>query len=55
MIAQMMRPSNDQVHIKVEMNKEDMDNFVFCVAAKKTAIRIAKDMADLVRIRSSTM
>jgi hypothetical protein len=43
-----MRPSNDQVHIRVEMNREDMDSFVFCIATKKTALRLAKDMADLV-------
>lgn len=46
-IGQLMRPSNDQVHIRVEMNKEDMDSFVFCVATKKSALRLAKDMADL--------
>lgn len=43
-----MRPVQDQVHIKVEMSKDDMDTFVFCVATKKTAARLAKDMADLV-------
>lgn len=48
-VSQLMRPSQDQVHIKVEMNKEDMDTFVFCMATKKTALRLAKDMADLVR------
>ena len=47
-IAQLMRPTNDQVHIKVDMNKEDMDSFVFCIATKKTALRLSKDMADLV-------
>ncbi|KAK9506244.1 hypothetical protein O3M35_008214 [Rhynocoris fuscipes] len=46
-IAQMMRPTVDQIHIKVEMGKEDMDSFVFCVANKKTAAKLAKDMADL--------
>lgn len=46
-IAQLMRPSHDQVHIKVDMNKEDMDSFVFCVASKKTALRLSRDMADL--------
>ncbi|KAL1122205.1 hypothetical protein AAG570_003610 [Ranatra chinensis] len=46
-IAQMMRPTMDQVHIKVEMTKEDMDSFVFCVAVKKTATRLVKEMADL--------
>lgn len=49
MIAQLMRPCNDQVHVKVEMNKEDMDTFVFCIAAKKTALKVSKEMADLVR------
>lgn len=43
-----MRPVQDQVHIKVEMSKDEMDTFVFCVAVKKTAARLAKDMADLV-------
>ncbi|XP_075213339.1 PAT complex subunit CCDC47 [Lycorma delicatula] len=46
-IGQLMRPVQDQVHIKVEMSKDEMDTFVFCVAAKKTAARLAKDMADL--------
>jgi hypothetical protein len=43
----MMRPTLDQVHIKVTMNKEDMDNFVFCVASKKTSLHLSKEMADL--------
>jgi len=47
MIGQLMRPSSDQVHIRVDMNKEDMDTFVFCVATKKSALRLSKDMADL--------
>ncbi|XP_049950315.1 PAT complex subunit CCDC47 isoform X3 [Schistocerca serialis cubense] len=46
-IGQLMRPSSDQVHIRVDMNKEDMDSFVFCIAAKKTALRLSKEMADL--------
>jgi septum formation topological specificity factor MinE len=47
-IAQLMRARSDQVHIKVDMNKDDMDNIVFCVATKKSALRLSKDMADLV-------
>uniref|UniRef100_A0A0A9Z0B6 PAT complex subunit CCDC47 n=4 Tax=Lygus hesperus TaxID=30085 RepID=A0A0A9Z0B6_LYGHE len=46
-IAQMMKPTVDQIHIKVDMGKDDMDCFVFCVAAKKTALRLSKDMTDL--------
>lgn len=47
-LSQLMRPVSDQIHIKVEMSKDEMDSFVFCIAAKKTAVRLAKDMADLV-------
>lgn len=36
------------MHIKVDMNKEDMDSFVFCLATKRSALRLSKDMADLV-------
>ncbi|KAF2883350.1 hypothetical protein ILUMI_22852 [Ignelater luminosus] len=46
-IAGMMRPTMDQIHVKVIMNKEDMDSFVFCVASKKTAIHLSKEMADI--------
>ncbi|GLV41681.1 uncharacterized protein CBL_13380 [Carabus blaptoides fortunei] len=46
-IAGMMRPTLDQVHIKVIMNKEDMDTFIMCVATKKTAQHFSKEMADL--------
>jgi len=37
----------DQVKIQVNMNAEDMDTFVFCLANKKTAARLAKEMADI--------
>ncbi|XP_046674389.1 PAT complex subunit CCDC47 isoform X2 [Homalodisca vitripennis] len=46
-IAQLMRPVQDQVHIRVDMGKDEMDTFVFCVATKKTAVKLAKDMADV--------
>ncbi|KAF5291412.1 hypothetical protein FQR65_LT01723 [Abscondita terminalis] len=46
-IAGMMRPTFDQVHVKVLINKEDMDSFVFCVASKKTALHFSKEMADI--------
>lgn len=42
-----MRPTLDQVHVKVIMNKEDMDSFVFCVATKKTALHFSKEMTDI--------
>ncbi|XP_057671819.1 PAT complex subunit CCDC47 [Diorhabda carinulata] len=46
-LSGMMRPTMDQIHITVRMNKEDMDTFIFCLAAKKTAQQLVKDMADL--------
>ncbi|XP_018575024.1 coiled-coil domain-containing protein 47 [Anoplophora glabripennis] len=46
-ISGMMRPVLDQIHITVRMNKEDMDSFVFCIASKKTAQHLSKEMADL--------
>lgn len=44
-ISQLIRPSSDQVLIKV--NIDDMDAFVFAYAAKKTASRLVKDMTDI--------
>ena len=49
-IAQIMKPSNDQIHIRVDMSKEDMDSFVFCIANRKTANKLSKEMADLVHV-----
>ncbi|KAJ8971011.1 hypothetical protein NQ314_000929 [Rhamnusium bicolor] len=46
-LSGMMRPTLDQIHITIRMNKEDMDSFVFCVASKKTAQHFSKEMADL--------
>lgn len=42
-----MKPSLDQVHITVRMNKEDMDSFIFAVASKKTALHLSKDLQDI--------
>lgn len=46
-IAGMMKPTLDQIHVKVIMNKEDMDTFVFCIASKKMAAHLSKEMADI--------
>ncbi|KAJ8935640.1 hypothetical protein NQ318_010548 [Aromia moschata] len=46
-LSRMIRPASDQIHITVRMNKEDMDNFVFCVASKKTATYLSKEMTDI--------
>ena len=44
----MMKAASDQVEIRVTMNPEDMDTFVFCLASKKSAARLAKEMTDIV-------
>lgn len=36
-----------QVRIKVSMNPEDMDTYVFCLANRKSGAKMAKEMADL--------
>lgn len=46
-IINLFRPQSDQVHVKVFMNEVDMDTFVLCLANKKTAGRLAREMADL--------
>ncbi|GIY51864.1 coiled-coil domain-containing protein 47 [Caerostris darwini] len=46
-MANMFRPASDQIRIKVTMNADSMDNFVFCIANKKTASRLLKEMSDL--------
>ncbi|KAI5753542.1 hypothetical protein M8J77_001152 [Diaphorina citri] len=47
LIAQLIRPSTDQLSMSFDLGKEDMDSFVFCVAAKKTAARLVKQINDL--------
>ncbi|XP_069761265.1 PAT complex subunit CCDC47 isoform X3 [Narcine bancroftii] len=46
-LARMMRPASDQVQIKVTMNEEDMDSYVFAVGSRKAMIRMQKEMQDL--------
>ncbi|XP_018329713.1 coiled-coil domain-containing protein 47 [Agrilus planipennis] len=46
-LANLMRPLMDQIYVRVIMNKEDMDSFIFCVASKKAALHLSKEMADL--------
>ena len=45
----MMKSASDQVEVRVTMSAEEMDTFVFCLASKKSAARLAKEMTDLVR------
>ncbi|XP_059619364.1 PAT complex subunit CCDC47 [Phlebotomus argentipes] len=46
-IAGLLRPNQDQVHVKIEMSRDVMDTFVFCVATKKTATKMFKEQSDL--------
>lgn len=37
----------DQIHIKFSLAKEDMDTYVLCVASKKNAAKMCKELIDL--------
>jgi len=49
LIADAMKPgqNKDQIRIKVHMNPEDMDSYVFCLAQKKAAAKMAKELNDV--------
>lgn len=49
-LGDIMRPTQDQIHFKVEVSKDSMDSFVFCVASKKTATKFFKEITDLVSL-----
>jgi len=46
-LSEIIRPSTDQIHFKVEISKDTMDSFVFCVASRRTATKLFKETADL--------
>lgn len=46
-IGQLLRPQNDQAHLRFEMSKDDSDSFVLAVATKKTALHFTRDIADI--------
>jgi len=46
-IANSMKPAHDQIHVRVDMSPEDMDSFIFCIANKKSSLRLSKEMNDL--------
>ena len=47
-LANMLKPGkSDQLHIRADVNKEDMDTFVMAVGNKKTIARLSKDLNDL--------
>lgn len=44
-LAQVLRPSNDEVVIRMQL--DEMDSFVLCMAAKKMAAKYVKEMTDI--------
>ncbi|XP_063889049.1 PAT complex subunit CCDC47-like isoform X2 [Scylla paramamosain] len=44
-VSQLIRPSSDQLLVKVHL--DEMDSFVFALATKKTAARLSKEMTDI--------
>lgn len=49
-ISDLLKPTQDQLHIKIELSPDVMDPFVFCVASKRTATKFFKEMYDLVSL-----
>ena len=47
-LSDLLKPTQDQIHVKVDISKDVMDPFVFCVASKRTASKFFKEMYDLV-------
>lgn len=47
-VSDLLKPTQDQIHIKIEISKDVMDTFVLCVASKRTATKFFKEMYDLV-------
>ncbi|KAF7489484.1 Coiled-coil domain-containing protein 47 [Sarcoptes scabiei] len=46
-IVNIVRPTSDNIIIKAFLSNDAMDNFVFCVAQRKIAAKLAKDSIDL--------
>lgn len=46
-MTHLVRPQNDQAHLRIELSKDETDNFILAVATKKTATHLSKDMADI--------
>lgn len=47
-VSDIMKPAQDQIHMKIEISKDIMDTFILCVASKRTAAKYFKEMYDLV-------
>ncbi|XP_055387974.1 PAT complex subunit CCDC47 [Condylostylus longicornis] len=47
LVSGILRPQQDQVHIKIELSKDVMDTFIFCIASKKSGTKMFKELNDL--------
>ncbi|KAI8793237.1 coiled-coil domain-containing protein 47 [Biomphalaria glabrata] len=47
MLLRIFKPASDQVIVKVDLDEGKMDTFVFCIAQKRSAAKLHKDMNDL--------
>ncbi|UYV60228.1 CCDC47 [Cordylochernes scorpioides] len=50
MITNLIKPSTDQINVRVEMSADSMDSFVMCLGTKKSISKIAKEMQDAKRM-----
>lgn len=46
-LSKIMKPVKDQVILKFNLADSSMDNFVFCLATKRSAVRLLKEYTDL--------
>ena len=46
-LQKLLKPVNDQIIIKFNLNADSIDNFVLCLATKKSAVRLLKEYPDL--------
>jgi len=47
LLLRIFKPASDQIIVKVDLDENKMDNFCFCIAHKRTATKLHKDMNDL--------
>lgn len=54
-ISQMIRPKYDRVLVRVELDNNEMDSYVFAIGQRKSLIKLVKEMTDLVRFALLTL
>lgn len=51
--SDMLKKTQDKLHVKIDISPDIMDSFVFSVATKRTATKFSKEMYDMVRSASN--